>query len=86
MDVQLGTQFAAKSFSSIVAEEREEQDSYQIFNASYGVTMDSWRVKFYVDNITDERATLFINDQDDIKRISTNRPRTIGMSVNYTYF
>jgi iron complex outermembrane receptor protein len=29
---------------------------------------------------------LFINDQDDIKRISTNRPRTIGMSVNYTYY
>ncbi len=86
MDIQLGTQFAAKSYSSIVASEREEQDSYSIFNASYGVTMDSWRVKFYIDNITDERATLFINNMDDIRRISTNRPRTVGMSVNYSYF
>ena len=86
MDLQLGTQFAAKSYSSIVASEREEQDSYSIFNASYGVTLDSWRVKFYIDNITDERATLFINTMDDIRRISTNRPRTVGMSVNYSYF
>ena len=86
MDIQLGTQFAAKSYSSIVASEREAQDSYSIFNASYGVTMDSWRIKFYIDNITDERATLFINNMDDIRRISTNRPRTVGMSVNYSYF
>ena len=86
MDWQLALQHAAKSYSSIVAAEREEQDSYQILNANIGVTKDAWRVKFYIDNITDERATLFINDQDDIKRISTNRPRTIGMSVNYTYY
>ncbi len=86
MDWQIALQHAAKSYSSIVAAEREEQDSYQILNANIGVTKDAWRVKFYIDNVTDERATLFINDQDDIKRISTNRPRTIGMSVNYTYY
>ncbi len=86
MDWQLALQHASKSYSSIVAAEREEQDGYQLLNANFGVSKDAWRVKFYIDNVTDERATLFINDQDDIKRISTNRPRTIGMSVNYTYY
>jgi iron complex outermembrane receptor protein len=86
MDWQLALQHASKSYSSIVASEREEQAGYQLLNANFGISKDAWRVKFYIDNVTDERATLFINDQDDIKRISTNRPRTIGMSVNYTYY
>jgi outer membrane receptor protein involved in Fe transport len=86
LDWQVAMQFASKSYSSIVAEERFEQDSYSLFNASIGAQKDGWRVRLYVDNITDERATLFINNQDDIQRISTNRPRTIGMSVNYSYY
>lgn len=85
-DWQVAMQFAAKSYSSIVAEERFAQDSYSLFNTSVGAEKDGWRVRLYVDNVTDERATLFINNQDDISRISTNRPRTIGMSVNYTYY
>lgn len=86
MDWQIALQHASKSYSSIVASEREEQAGYQLLNANFGISKDAWRVKFYIDNVTDERATLFINDQDDIKRISTNRPRTIGLSVNYTYY
>ncbi|ADN75340.1 TonB-dependent receptor [Ferrimonas balearica DSM 9799] len=82
---QVGVQYAGKSWSSIVAEERERQDSYTLVNASVGIDKDEWGLKFYIDNLTDERAELFINNQDDTRRISTNRPRTFGMALSYYY-
>lgn len=83
---QLAAQYAGSSYSSIVASERQKQDSYHLLNASVGVEKDNWSVKLYVDNLTDERAELFINNQDDILRVSTNRPRTMGLSFSYSYY
>lgn len=83
---QIGYQFASSAYSSIVAEEREKQDSYGILNASLNAEKDSWSATFYVDNVTDERAQLFINNMDDIRRISTNRPRTMGLRISYAYY
>ncbi|WP_163930959.1 TonB-dependent receptor [Paraferrimonas sp. SM1919] len=83
---QIAGQYADSSFNSIVASEREEQEAYALFNASIGVEKDSWSAKLYIDNITDKRATLFINDQDDIKRVTTNRPRTVGITFGYSFF
>ncbi|GAA4873574.1 TonB-dependent receptor [Ferrimonas pelagia] len=82
---QVGAQYAGKSWSSIVAADRERQQDYTLVNFAIGVNKDEWGVKLYADNLTDERAELFINTQDDIRRISTNRPRTIGMSISYYY-
>ncbi len=83
---QLSLQHAGSSYSSIVAAERQQQDSYSLVNFSVGVEKDSWTAKLYVDNLTDKRAELFMNNQDDIPRITTNRPRTIGINVSYTYY
>ncbi|MCL1036121.1 TonB-dependent receptor [Shewanella submarina] len=82
---QLGVQYAGKSWSSIVAEEREQQDGYTMVNFSVGLEKDNWGVKLYANNLTDERAELFINTQDDNRRISTNRPRTFGVNFSYYY-
>ncbi len=82
---QLGIQHASKSYNSIVAAEREQQDAYTLANFSVGIEKDLWKIKFFIDNVTDERAELFINNLDDIRRVSTNRPRTTGISVSYTY-
>jgi hypothetical protein len=37
----------------------------------------------FVSNLTDERAQLHINRQDFFERVTTNRPRTIGLRVSY---
>lgn len=83
---QLSVQYAGSSYSSIVAAERRQQDSYSLANFSVAVEKDAWSAKLFIDNLTDERAELFINNQDDIPRITTNRPRTVGLSVSYTYY
>lgn len=82
---QVGVQYAGKSYSSIVAAERQQQDSYAMANASVTVESDNWRLTLFADNLTDERPQLFINNQDDITRISTARPRSIGLTVSYSY-
>ena len=83
---QVAAQYAGSAYSSIIASEREKQDSYSLLNASFGIEKDSWTAKLYIDNLTDKRAELFINSQDDIPRISTNRPRTVGITFSYTYY
>ena len=83
--VQAGVQYAGKSFSSLVAAEREEQSSYTTADMSVGASRDQWSAEIFVENLTDERAELFINDQDDIRRIATNRPRTVGLRVSFDY-
>ncbi|WDE11406.1 TonB-dependent receptor [Thalassomonas haliotis] len=83
---QVAGQYAGSSYSSIVDSEREKQDSYTLLNASFGIEKESWSAKIYIDNLTDKRAELFINNQDDIPRVSTNRPRTMGLTFTYTYY
>ena len=39
--------------------------------------------QLFIENATDERAHLHFNNQDDVPRITTNRPRTIGLRVSY---
>ena len=84
--VQLGWLHAGKAYSSIVAADRLEQDAYDILNASVGVATGQWSAKLYINNLTDERAQMFINDMDDIPRISTNRPMTVGLAFSYNFF
>jgi len=68
-----------------VAADRQKQDSYTIMDASVGVRKDNWRAELMVQNINDESAELFINQQDDIQRITTNRPRTVSLRVSYDF-
>jgi len=83
--VQVSGTFAQNSFSSLVAEERRRQAGYGILNARAGITKDSWSVEGYVENLTDKRAELFKNNQDDTLRITTNRPLTAGIRVTYRF-
>ncbi len=78
-------QYAGEAFSSLVADVREQQDSYITLDASFGVARDNWRVGLFFENLTDERAELFINEQDDIRRITTNRPRTVTLNVSVDF-
>jgi len=79
-------QYADDSWSSIVAADRRKQDSYTTVDLALGAVYENWKVELFVRNLTDERAELFYNVQDDTPRITTNRPRTIGVRVGFDYF
>jgi outer membrane receptor protein involved in Fe transport len=74
-----------EQFSSIVVANRFEQDSYDTLDGAIGVTTDNWSFELFAENMTDERAQLFINSLDTDLRITTNRPRTIGVRFSYDY-
>jgi len=85
---QLGYKYAGESVNSIVdtpTEPNTMQDAYSLVDASVGVENlnKGWRAEAYVANLTDERAQLHINRQDFFERVTTNRPRTIGVRVSY---
>ena len=59
------------------------QPSYNTFEASLGLSKDQWSATLYVDNIGDERPQLFTSANDGEVRVTTSRPRTIGLRVSY---
>lgn len=86
---QASANYAGTSFNSLVdipvTDPRKEQDSYLILGAALGVeNEDGWRLEGFVHNLSDTRAQLHINRQDFRERISTNRPRTIGIRFGYS--
>lgn len=80
---QGAVQYASDSWSSLVAVERQKQDGYAVLDLTTGFTKGDWNIGLFINNVTDERAELFKNNQDDINRITTNRPRTIGVRLTY---
>lgn len=82
---QFGVQYAGKSYSSIVAQERQVQKSYSTADAAIGFEKSAWRADVSIENLTDKRAQLFINNQDDIVRTTVNRPRTVSFRIRYSW-
>ena len=82
-------QFAYKSanetYNSFESAKVLDQDGYQIMDLAFGMTLNDTDIEFFVRNLTDERANLYYNDQDDIPRITTNRPRNIGVRVSRNF-
>ena len=67
------------------ARTRDKQDDYQILNLAFGVEHDTWAAELYAKNITDERGDVFINGASYDSRITTNRPRTIGIRFRQSF-
>jgi outer membrane receptor protein involved in Fe transport len=72
-------------FSSIVTANRFKQQSYDTVDGAIGMTAETWSVELFAENLTDERAELFINSLDTDLRVTTNRPRTWGVRVSYDF-
>lgn len=64
---------------------RTLQEAYHIINASVGLDYDDWSAEFYVRNLADERAQVFVNGGSWDQRITTNRPRTFGVSYRRSF-
>jgi len=79
---QLTLKYAGDSFSSLEASEREVQAAYALLDGSVGYSShDGWQLELFVDNITNAVPELNIQTLDNQRRITTARPRTIGIRV-----
>ncbi len=85
MFTQLVYSYTDDVISSINAGALFPQDSYNIVDLTMGYRRDSWTATLFVENLTDELATLFISNEDDIIKTTPNRPRTIGLRLSYRY-
>jgi iron complex outermembrane receptor protein len=61
----------------------QRMDSYNTVAASLGASKDEWRMELFIDNLTDERAEIYKSGNDGELRVTTNRPRTIGLRFSY---
>ena len=90
MYYQLGMKHASKSLNSIVDtvdEPNTYQKAYTVLDTSFGMKdlQNNWGMELYIKNLTDERAQLHINRQDFFERVTTNRPRTMGVRISYDF-
>lgn len=61
----------------------QRQKSYDTLGLSFGVSRDQWSIEVYGDNLTDERPQLFSSSNDGEQRVTTSRPRTVGLRLSY---
>ena len=83
--VQFAYKSANETYNSFESAKVLEQDGYQTMDLAFGMTVNDTDIEFFVRNLTDERANLYYNDQDDIPRITTNRPRNMGVRISRNF-
>ena len=76
---QLVWAYVDESTSEIVPANAFPQDAYNIGNFRTGVNAGRWGVDLFVDNLTDERADLYIHPRSYAMTTTTNRPRNYGV-------
>ncbi|NQZ20855.1 MAG: TonB-dependent receptor [Colwellia sp.] len=84
-DVYSGVNYKGSNGQSF-AGGRYVQDSYVLANLSFGVTNDEWKAEFFIDNLTDKSAVLYIDTQQFTPKVVSNRPRTIGFRFSYDFY
>ncbi|MCP3675770.1 MAG: TonB-dependent receptor [Gammaproteobacteria bacterium] len=62
------------------------QDSYILANITFGITNGDWNLELFINNITDEKANLYIDSQQFTPKVVTNRPRQVGLRISYDFF
>jgi len=64
---------------------RYKQDDYALVNLGLGFVKDEWKAEFFVDNVTDTNAEVYIDTQQFTPHVVTNRPRTFGFRLSYDF-
>ena len=84
--IQPQVSHSANKFTDVIEINKLELDSYTIVDLAAGIrTQSGWNFEIFADNLGDERAQISGNYVNDRPRISTNRPRTIGLRVSFDY-
>jgi iron complex outermembrane receptor protein len=62
--------------------------AYDLLNVRIGLRRNTWDVAFFVNNVTDERALLSLDQERGTRaRIGflTNQPRTFGVTTRFNF-
>lgn len=76
---QVSAYYTDETYNDLYVDDRALQDGYSYADVSVGVDEETWSASLYINNVNDERADLYRNSTDYDSRITTNRPRTIGL-------
>lgn len=81
--LQAAASYTGASWNFLEVEDRVRQDGYTLLNLSAGIEKDNWSLDLFINNVTDERAQISINEASYGGAIDTtttiNRPRSIGI-------
>ena len=80
--------YTGSSFSQFIdtfKDTRQKQAEYEIVNFAWGLDSGSWTTELYLRNAFDERAEVFKNSESWDPRVTTNRPRTIGLRLRHRF-
>ena len=61
------------------------QEAYETADLRFGLDGDKWSAALFVDNVSDERAKLFLSNRWAVPRQTIIRPRTIGLQFRYDF-
>jgi iron complex outermembrane recepter protein len=64
---------------------RFENPAYSTFDASFGVSKDSWMFSVYGENLANSNASTFVSTDQFIVAQTPLRPRVIGASFGYKF-
>ena len=73
------------SYNDLFIAARQEQAGYELVNLTAGIGRDNWQLRLLLRNLTDKRAELYRNAADFDSRITTNMPRSIGVSFSQKF-
>jgi iron complex outermembrane receptor protein len=65
-----------------------ELPAYDVVNLRFGALRDRWELAFFVNNVTDERALLALDqERGTLARVGylTNQPRTFGLTTRVNF-
>ncbi|MDX2275325.1 MAG: TonB-dependent receptor [Hyphomonadaceae bacterium] len=77
--------YTGDSVNSIDPSAASTQDAYTLANLQAGLDGESWSVNLFINNVTDERAQLFINPNFFDTRVTPSRPREIGITLRRSF-
>lgn len=87
--VRVGSTYVGRSYADFTRDDPTKiLGNYFLTNLRMGVSHDAWNAALFVDNVADRHAAVswyFTNgyQASSFARVLTNRPRTIGISLEY---
>jgi iron complex outermembrane recepter protein len=77
--------YSDRSYSDIIAINRDELDSWVMVGITSGVSNGTWMVEAFIDNLTNEEAALGANYVNDRSRFAYARPLNGGIRFSYEF-
>lgn len=76
---QLAWSYSDSSWSEIQPSQAWNQRSYNFGNFRTGIDRGNWGLDLFINNLTDERADLYVHPRSYEMTTTTNRPRNYGL-------